>query len=416
MPSTIAYNDYSEVVDEAGEVTGYTCDECGEAHSWADEAERCCAEFECDNCGDSYSYEEDADNCCPPYECHSCGSRYHDSYDADDCCDSGRQFNGILPDLPDVEPYRLDVPEIEGRPARLCSIEQELARGGSMIASMLHSIGVSPMDYVTGYHYGGTGSGTAHVEEDGSLPSEGGEVIFDRFDLSRREYVDTLSTALTKIRQLRDLPGRPVTTSYQAGIHIHLAARTQNGQTMTPQSVAQLYELWCYAEDMLYSFSASGWERHRQRPGDEYSGYCKAVPKDLGPNTPKKVWRLMRQDRYFGLNFQRVFNAVGGCSCGAATMGDWNSCDCGAFDRATVEWRVFNSSTLPRTIHAWLIMAHAMTAYAEDHELGTLPAHPFGSQNAEGKAEVLQHLLEILPLTEGEKGVILEAWNRCPRV
>jgi hypothetical protein len=183
---------------------------------------------------------------------------------------------------------------------------------------------------------------------------------------------------------------------------------------MTPRDVAALYELWCYGEDMLYSLSAAGWDRHRQ-PNDNYGGYCKAVPKEYGQNTPKKVWRIMRRDRYYGLNFQRLFQAVSNCSCGAATMGDWASCDCGAFDRATVERRVFNSSTLPRTIHAWLVMAHAMTAYARDHELGTLPENAYGSQTAEGKREVLMHLLTVLPLTDGEKDVILEAWHRSPK-
>ena len=101
----------------------------------------------------------------------------------------------------------------------------------------------------------------------------------------------------------------------------------------------------------------------------------------------------MRSDRYYGLNFQRLFEAAGRCSCGAATMGDWASCDCGAFDSATVEWRVFNASTLPRTIHAWIVMAHAMTAYAARHELGHAAGEPDG--------------LARLPLRSGR------CWSTC---
>ena len=40
-------------------------------------------------------------------------------------------FDGSLPNLPVIDPYRVEVPEIEGRPARLCSLEQELVAGGA---------------------------------------------------------------------------------------------------------------------------------------------------------------------------------------------------------------------------------------------------------------------------------------------
>ena len=136
----------------------------------------------------------------------------------------------------------------------------------------------------------------------------------------------------------------------------------------------------------------------------------------MPPNgvSTRDVWNLMRSDRYYGLNFQRLFQAVERCTCGAARMGDWQSCDCGAFDRGTIEWRVFNSSTLPRTIHAWLLMAHAMTAYAATHELGTLFPQPYGSSSREDKRETLENLLGLLPLTDGERDVIREAAGSLP--
>jgi hypothetical protein len=83
-------------------------------------------------------------------------------------------------------------------------------------------------------------------------------------------------------------------------------------------------------------------------------------------------------------------------------------------NRATIEWRVFNASTLPRTIHAWIVMAQAITAYSKLHELGTLPVNPYGSQTASEKREVLNHLLDVLPLTEGEKALIGDAADRSP--
>jgi len=397
-----------EEVEE--QIESFTCEWCGSEHEFLSDAEECCWHY-CGSCGERYRYSDQADECCM-YQCESCGEYHEDSDEARSCCSS--EWHGDMPYLPAIDnPYRVEIPEIEGRPARLCSLEQELAKGGGITARLLYDIGIADDPTIQGYHYGGSRRGRAHVEEDGSLPDEGGEVVYDRFNLSRDDHAESLSLALGKIRQLRDHPSRPVGTSYSAGIHVHISARAENGETMTSRDSAALYELWSYAEDMLYSLSAAGWSRHRQ-PADAYGGYCKPVPKVEGVAGAAKVWRVMRQDRYFGLNFQRLYNSVSRCSCGAATMGDWPACDCGAFDGATVEWRVFNSSTLPRTIHAWLLFAHAMTAYSAQHELGTLPVNALGSTSREEKREVLNHLLDILPLTEGEKDVILEAADRSP--
>ena len=395
------------------DVEEHPCPHCGTPYQDEDEAYECCRHM-CSSCGESYEDEDDAYRCCRS-TCPTCGALHDYSDDAYDCCRNSDEYHGEVPYLPEIDPYRVEVAEVPGRPARLCSIEQELIDGGPLVARMLHEVGLSRSDSRQGYHSsGGGGRGWVHVEEDGSLPDEGGEVIFDRFNLSDDRDVNKLSRGLTKIRQLRDLPDRPVRTGFAAGIHVHVSAKAEDGTTLTPRDVTALYELWSYAEDMLYSFSAAGWNRHRQ-PTDAYAGYCKPVPKSDVEATPREVWRLMRGDRYYGLNFQRLFQAVSNCSCGAATMGDWQSCDCGAFDRATIEWRVFNSSTLPRTIHAWLLMAHAMTAHAARHEIGTLEQHPYGTQTASEKRRVLFHLLEVLPLTEGEKDVILDAWERSPQ-
>jgi hypothetical protein len=389
----------------------FVCSNCGSEWNHEEEAHDCCRHI-CQSCGAEHRYEDEAYECCW-HSCPDCGQRWEYEEDAYSCC--GNSFAGSLPILPVVEPYRLDVPEIDGRPARVCSIEQELVAGGAAVARLLYEDGIASSDGVDSYHSGGSRPGTAHVESDGSLPSGGGEVVYDRFMLSDDHDVTNLSRALTKIRQLRDSGSgldRPVRTGFAAGIHVHISARAVDGTMMTPENVAQLYELWCYAEDMLYAFSAAGWNRHRQ-PSD-HGGYCKPVPKGTGQATPREVWRLMRSDRYYGLNFQRLFEAVGRCSCGAATMADWASCDCGAFDRATIEWRVFNASTRPQTIHAWIVMAQAMTAHAARHPLHTLPENPMGSQTPAEKRLVLEHLLDLLPLTDGERELIRDTADRSP--
>ena len=417
------------IEDEAEEV--HSCDHCGSEHRSEEDAVACCR-YECEFCGAEHRYEDSAHDCCRQY-CGSCGSdhgddtegayeccRYscpqcgdwHDGYyEAEECCSIGDGADDV-PHLEPKEHHQITVPVIDGRPARLCSLEQELAAGANVVAGLLYAEGVdNGSNRVLGYH-SNTGVGTAHIEQDGSLPAEGGEVVYDRFNLSDDVQSRRLSRVVGKIRQLRD-EHKLVKTSFAAGIHVHIGVKAEDGSSLSTRDVAALYEVYCYAEDMLYSLSAAGWNRHRQ-PSDDYSGYCKAVPKVDGEATPRKVWRAMRADRYYGLNFQRLYAAVSRCSCGASDMGDWESCDCGAMNAATIEWRVFNASTLPRTLHAWIVMAHAITAYAKQHSIGSLLPNEYGSQTASEKREVLNHLLDILPLTEGEKDLILDAANRSP--
>ena len=414
------YNDADQAVldvtppeeEEEAEPTA-DCPECGANYVgfYAEEDARECCRVECEQCGASHRNAYEADDCCPNYECGSCGAEYRDHEDAESCCSTSGDY---VPSLSEIEHHQITVPVIEGRPARVCSLEQELASGARNIATLLYEEQVTRYDHVLNYHSSGSQSspGEVHVEEDGSLPSGGGEVVYDRFDLSLISHTSTFSRIVGKIRQLRDEHSL-VKTSYAAGIHVHISAEDVNGECLSVRDITALYELWNYAEDLLYAISAAGWNRHRQ-PNDNYSGYCKAVPKVEGDATPAKVWRAMRSDRYYGLNFQRLFSAASNCSCGAGEMGDWNDCSCGSMSRATVEWRVFNASTLPRTIHAWIVLAQAMTAYAMSHEVGTLPVNEYGSQTASEKREVLDHLLEILPLTEAEKALISDAADRSP--
>ena len=53
-------------------------------------------------------------------------------------------YGGSLPLLPEItDLYEVTVPVIEGRPARLCSLEQELVAGGAIVARLLYEEGVS---------------------------------------------------------------------------------------------------------------------------------------------------------------------------------------------------------------------------------------------------------------------------------
>lgn len=367
--------------------------------------------YECQHCGAEHEDPYDAEGCCPQYDCPECGSSYYDEDEANDCC---RTYGRSYPALEDLqEVYQMAVPAIDGRPARLCSIEQEVTRGGQEAAQMLYDHGFA-VDSEIHAHSWAPNAGMVGVCSDGSLPSEGGEIIYSRFLLSEQSHVNMMSTAAARMRQLAR-EADVVRVGKAAGIHIHISATAEDGTRISPTGMAALHEIFCYAEDFLYSVAAAGWDAHRASPYSD-GGYCKPIPK-LGSGEKGSAFRvnaLMSRDRYFGLNFQRLLAAATTCSCGAARFGEWENCECGAFDRATVEWRLFNASTKPETLHAWLLLAHALTAMANSHVVGTLPANGYGSSSQEERLAVQTWIEQNAPLTDDEVQVIRKAARRSP--
>ena len=387
----------------------YECDYCGGEHSTDEEAYECCR-HECPECGTVHRSEDEAYECCR-YYCPDCGSSYDYEEEAMDCC---RVQGTSYPALSDLDPYRISVPEIEGRPARVCSIEQEINEGGSAATQMLYDFGYADAPEQSSYSSQGR-PGRVTVKSDASLSgSDSAEIVYSRFRLWEDASARDLSGALGRMRQLAR-EANVVRVNKSAGTHIHISAKAENGLGIGPTEMAALHEIFCYAEDFLYSIAAAGWDGHRSRPGD-HGGYCKPVPKIPSGEkaTGFRVNGLMARDRYFGLNFQRLLGAASNCSCGAARFGEWGACECGAFDSATVEWRLFNASTKPETLHAWLILAHALTALAFSHTVGTLPANEYGTSDTEGRMAVQSWIEQNAPLTDDEILVIRAAARKSP--
>jgi hypothetical protein len=387
----------------------FECDHCGREHDHEDEAYDCCR-FTCPECGTEYRYEEEAMDCCQ-HRCPECGDSHYSEEDALACC---RRYGSNYPALSDLDPYLISVPEIEGRPARVCSIEQEINEGGSQATRMLYDFGFADSPEQQGYSSAGR-PGRAIVKSDASLSGDdSAEIVYSRFRLWEDGSVRDLSGALGRMRQLAR-EANVVRVNKSAGTHIHVSATAEDGTRIGPVQMAALHEIFCYAEDFLYSMAAAGWDDHRTSPGSHH-GYCKPVPKIPSGQkaTGFRVNGLMSRDRYFGLNFQRLIGAANNCSCGAARFGEWAECECGAFDQATVEWRLFNASTKPETLHAWLILAHALTALAFSHTVGTLPANEYGSSDLEGRMAVQTWIETNAPLTDDELQVIRAATRNAP--
>ena len=354
------------------------------------------------------------------YECPECGADYEYEGEALSCCavdDWGPgPFDGEvhhLPALPDPV-YLVGVPAIWRRPARLTSIEQEVVFGGASAARTLESYGLSQYSQIVDHSDDGVAQSVV-VKEDGSLPDEGGEFVYSRFDLSQKSQAENLSEILCRVRQMKE--ARIIGSGDSAGVHIHISAKAQDGSCIGPGEMANLHELFCHLEDMLYAFAAAGWQQHRL--DTEYSnddGYCKVLPKHDEDEKPTvaKTYQLMRYDRYYGLNFQRLFEGVRSCTCGACSMGAWSECDCGSLKRATVEWRLFNSSTKPETLHAWLLIAHAITAYASQHRLGSLKPTTIRTGTSESRWEQLEWVLRKCPFTDKEREIVRDTARRAP--
>lgn len=304
------------------------CPICNERHEHEVDADHCC-QSACRECGELWEYESDAEHCCM-YQCESCGDWHDYDNERDDCCRS-RGGDPYYPVLSTVQPYLLKIPELDERPRRLLSIEQELTGGGAAVAKMLYDHDLSTYDEVTDYSHQPDPRGIA-VCEDGSLPSDGGEVKYSRFDLSRATDMQIMSLALTKIRQLHKDAGI-VAVGPAAGMHIHMAAKDVHGTVLGPMQMTALHELFCHGEDMIYGLAAAGWPRHRYTGSS--NSYAKPIPKVAGQKTPWKVAQVMGS-KYYGINFERLLGTVHQCHCGSVRFGSWSECECGAFDLSLI--------------------------------------------------------------------------------
>lgn len=414
------YSGNQQTYSSEPEVVWYLCDDCGIEHRAIEDAENCCV-FHCEECGARHSYEEDAIDCCA-YYCPICSERHYSQSDADYCCpDSDDYDDGEYHDpepatypaeiLDTVVGYQIFIPEIAGRPARLCSLEQELSAGGNRAAHLLYELQIALDPYIQNYSHAGN-PGKAIVKGDGSLPAGGAEVVYSRFDLNNRNMARDFSEAIWRLRELKRQ--RLVRTDRRAGTHIHISAMGINGQPNTifgPANMAALYEIWSFCEDVLFKLASAGWESHRG------TSYTHPLPKFLPGEeiTAGKVVQQFGGNRYFSLNFQRLLQAAQQCRCGACAVGDWQDCQCGTMMNGTIEWRVFNASTKPETIHGWLILAHALTAKALDHPLGSLPeANGYNETDEERHAWIFSWILNECPMTDVERMVLIGLAKRSP--
>lgn len=415
----------------------YVCSVCQVQHITQGRADRCCT-YQCGGCGQRYLNQGEAQNCCPRFACGGCGRMYYFEDERDECYRSHQYEEGEVD--PDHDYYEEQIEEvsyhhgygspgglypeealatdpehilyIEGlpnRPARLCSIEQEITAGGRAVAKMLYDLGFSESYDIMNYSRD-AGPHAMVVKEDGSLPHGGGEVVYSQYALSRSEHARDVSKALACVEALqRD---GHVQVGTQAGTHVHVSALdVELDHLLGPPQMAALYEIFSFAEDVIFRLAAAGWPEHRGH------GHTQPLIKMERP-TPGRIAQEATGSRYFSLSFTRLLNAARQCSCGACWAGGWHDCTCEALRRGTVEWRIFNSTTDPRLIHAWTLIAQGLTAASFDYELGSLEPNEinWSTPPRERHAWILGWILQNCPFTDPERQIIIECARQAPHL
>lgn len=401
--------------EDAADCCTYGCERCGERYDNEDEADDCCT-YACGECGERYDNDDEARECCT-YACGECGNRWYSQEEARECCRN------------DDEPWAADW-SLENalglvgaydfvlydayRVPRLTSIEQELVEGASDILGVFRTLDFADQDTLDDYSTEG-GPASVVIKSDGSLPDGSGcEIVYSRYNLYQSAEAVKVGKMLSTLRNMR---GRGlVGTGRRAGTHMHLSVRSQALHTghLGPRDVASLVGIFGHVEGVIYRLAACGWPSHRGE-GDGYY-YSRCLPEGMGRKTATKARRHLH-GHYHGLTFDRLWQSLQRCSCSACSVGEWDECNCGAMEGATVEWRVFNSSTKPETLHAWAILAHALTARAMQGDWSELPENPASPVQLPLRNEKQQvdFILES-PMHPTEREILRAALDRSPGI
>jgi len=344
--------------------------------------------------------------------------------------------------------FRFDEPP--GRPFRICSVETELDGAAHALAGDLYKNGIvcAPDVQSYGWNPDFNHPHVAYLKYDGSVT--GGELIFDRLDLTNPTHSAALMRAHERLRDLEK--NGEVQYNPNCGGHIHMDAAG-----FGIWDVVRLMTVFGYCEEPIFRLAGAGKTYgHRTL----YSGYDRANhgagysdPISKGPfNGPRAAWDTIRkQKRMSGLNTtiycaQKDANghAHGGYQCNGRCKGareflpataesprpiyDKKTCTCPP-QKNTIEWRVWNAQGNPRILYAWIALMQAMHAYtwrpADDKKYpkhDPMPAftwtwRPFSKLTEDERRlaqDRVQFMFSELPMTAEEKDALRYAFMRTP--
>lgn len=368
----------------------------------------------------------------PGYVCKRCGQYYYcskcEQYDFTAKKSPGRQCASC--DAKELDKKRIPletlpedwvpaggnllIPSTEFRPFRTISIEMELDGDGPLAARTLYACGLVPIPTVATYnqHPDTQLEYPCFLKHDGSVTA--GELIAYLLNLDEKAHADVLLDVCKKVHSLVQM--KKLSHGPTAGGHIHADAHNYSFG-----DVWRLLTVFNYVEDPFYRIAGAGSEYgHRMLLPDgsrmRAGGYAASPVKGPFGTKGELGNSIQSQGRHHGLNFTPYLGASQVCKCGSMMYDDAKNCKCN-LGKATIEWRVFNSTHNPRILHAWIALVQAMMAWATGDGDPTqaweanYPPLPWSNQpwkqlSTDYKtlaAERIEWMFRNLPLTDNER-------------
>lgn len=364
---------------------------------------------------------------CAAYVCQTCErwqdtTEYNEFDDVYECsrCRKARLAT-ITEDIDsDLDELLREMATIPGREViRKCGIEIEGGNGtftGRELARRLYNAGISHSSDQLGYHPGN--HGFAHVESDSTVDWE---LVTAPLNPAYPADVENLNITVKILRDM--VRAGELKLDMRAGLHVHVTA----ARSGVPQAY-NLSHVFSFLEDPLFRIGAARWPWHRAcGPNDR----CRSIPK----HNRKTEFYATRgghgdgrdhANHYYALSFVNYFESMlRRCQCGAVAQGFWDECTCDdqRLGKCTFEFRLFNTTSNPRKIGAYLALCQALVAKAftmpdVKNPNDEFPALPFNGipfkrmapdaqvRLAEAWAPRLAYLFRELPFTDDERAAL----------
>lgn len=396
---------------------GVSCSECGELFdadtTGGSRCSRCEAIYAyCGSCGDPIESEMDVYNRDGDAYCRYCAENYDEEFGDEDPLSSysrGRPSNAEEFD-PNLQPVSFLLEDVPGRVNRRIGLEIEGGGNGGVLANALYEVEASHENHSVGYHAQTRNGGNRFtVESDATVDWE---MVSPVLDLRETGDADLAQRAISTLWNLSQ--GNELWHDYRAGLHIHVGAEHI--------SIAQAYRLghlWNFVENAVFRLSAAKWGHHRIH--EQGTSFCQPLPKGF-KNRLEFSRTINRAGRYAALSFQNYLSGhMSNCSCGAVQFDSWDVCECESLGKCTFEFRVFNATSNPLKLKAYIGLVQALVNYAIEMDPLTdeewearFPAQgytdsdhtPYSESQSQGLLDALRFIFTDLVLSEAERDAL----------
>lgn len=374
----------------SGDIMQHSYTRDGEFHEDASICSECYRTHLCRRCHSVYTFDSGRNTCDP---CHEVRMQTDPSY---------ARRHAVETDDQDIT---FNVERYIYQPAfrrRLTSIELEFNAGrldGNALADDLSERGLSGASRRVSYHSGM--SDWAHVESDGTV--SGGEMILRTLNLNSKLGHHVLWSGLDALR--RRVKSGDFALGLNAGCHIHVDV-----SDLSANNLVNLALIVAYIEDPLMRLGAAGWSVHRAHGGSPYKAGWATVSAEDKHSILSSISTRDANSLYLA----HTLGIRGNCRCGARRDAD-QVCECEhlRYSRNTVEFRMFNTTSNPIKLNAYIALTQAMCEYSkramlDPDEFPAFDYSPMANVGAVAPAveRRLRFILGELPLTPQERNSI----------